>query len=107
MMVFQKRSMDRYDLHLPAILTFENEAGKQVSKQVVTQNVCAGGCYCETSSTFSLGTDVNMNLTLTVERIENMDKLKSRIAVSGKVIRRDKKGIAVCFNKKFKITVDK
>jgi len=99
--------MDRYDLHLPATLTFEDETGKLISKKIVTKNICAGGCYCETISTFSLGTNVNMNMILTVERSENMDELKSRIAVSGKVIRRDKKGIAVCFNEQYKITVVK
>jgi len=34
--------MERYDLCLPAVLTFENEAGEIPNQKLVTKNVCAG-----------------------------------------------------------------
>jgi hypothetical protein len=102
-MVREKRSMERYDLDLPAILTFENGAGKIAHQKVVTKNVCAGGSFCTKGPTLPRGTDVKMELILSLEKYNNFDVRTSHISVSGKVLRSNEKGLAVCFNQQYQI----
>ena len=102
-MIREKRSMERYDLHLPAVLTFEREAGEISHQKVVTKNVCAGGSFCTKGLTLPSGTDVKMDLIVSLEKYKNLDVRKSHISVSGKILRSDKKGMAVCFNQQYQI----
>lgn len=103
-MIRDKRSMERFDLNLPAVIAFENETGEMSHQKVVAKNVCAGGSYCATGSTLPRGTEVKLDLIVSLEKINNLDVRKSHIAVSGRVIRSDKEGIAICFNKQYHIS---
>ena len=96
--------MERYDLCLPAVLTFENEAGEISNQKVVTENVCAGGSFFRTGLVLHSGTDVKMDLIVSLERFNNLNIRKTHIDVSGKVLRSNRKGMAVCFNKQYQIT---
>ena len=103
-MIREKRSMERYDLYLPADLTFKNEAGEISHQKVVTTNICAGGSFFTTGLVLRSGTDVKMDLIVSLEKFNNLDIRKTHIAVSGKVLRSNKKGMAICFNKQYQIS---
>jgi hypothetical protein len=104
MSAFKKRTMERYDLKMPANLTFEGEAGKQSFLKMMTKNICSGGALLETSSSLPLGTEVKIDLVLPLEQFKNLDAPKAHIAVSGEVIRSGKSGLAICFNEHFRIS---
>ena len=104
MPAFKKRTMERYDLKLAAKLAYEHEDGKQSFLKMMTKNICSGGALLETSSTLPLGTEVKLDLDLPLERFKNLDTQKAHIAVSGEVIRSDKNGLAICFDKHYRIS---
>ena len=95
--------MDRFTLELPALISMIDENGKQRAFEVITKNICAGGAYLLTDKPFSVGTYIKMDLILPLDNLEKMGGQRSRIDVSGSVVRTESQGMAVCFDKKYNI----
>ena len=95
--------MDRFTLELPALISMINESGKTRAFEVMTKNICAGGAFLLTDKPLSVGTDLKMNLILSLDNLKKMGGRSSRIDVSGSVVRTELKGMAVCFDKKYSI----
>jgi len=100
----EKREMERFSLKLPALLYVTDENEKQQTFEFMISNICAGGAFFKTDQPLSVGTDVKMNLILPFDKLKKFGKKGSRIEVSGSVIRRDDQGMAVCFDKNFRIS---
>jgi len=98
-----RRKMDRFDLTLPTTLFWRGKDKKQESLELMTNNICAGGAYLKTNSPLPLGTEVKMNVTLQLDSLGELKGRLSIIDVSGSVIRTDPHGMAICFNRKYKI----
>jgi hypothetical protein len=99
----EKRKMDRFSIQLPALLSITDENGNQRSVKVMTDDICAGGGFFRTDTPFSVGTDVKMDLILPSNKFKKLGGKRSRVDVSGSVIRINEFGMAVCFNNKFRI----
>jgi len=99
----EKRKMDRFSLELPALLSIKDENRKQRSIEVMTGDICSGGAFFRTNTPFSVGTDVKMDLILPSNKFKKLGGKKSRVDVSGSVIRINDLGMAVCFDNKFRI----
>lgn len=99
----EKRKMDRFSLELPALLSITDENGNQRSIEVMTGDICSGGGFFRTDTPFSVGTDVKMDLILPSNKFKKLGGKKSRVDVSGSVIRINDLGMAVSFDKKFRI----
>ena len=94
--------MERFRLELPALLSIDYDKNeKPIAFEVMTSNICSGGAFFKTDTPLSVGTDVKMDLILPVEKINTGKCKKSRIHVSGSVIRTEKHGMAVCFDNKY------
>lgn len=100
----EKRKMERFDLELPAKLSWTGKEKEHESIELMTSNICAGGAYLITDRPLPKRTDVKMDLILQLDRLHEFGGRKSRIDVSGFVIRTDQQGMAVCFDKKYKIS---
>jgi len=98
-----RRKMERFDLKLPTQLFWTGKDKEQESLELVTHNICAGGTYLMTESPLPKGTEVKMNLTLQLERLSELRSRLSIIDVSGHVIRTDHHGMAICFDREYKI----
>jgi len=98
-----RRKMERFDLKLPTQLFWTGKDKEQESLELVTHNICAGGAYLMTESPLPKGAEVKMNLTLQLERLPELRSRLSIIDVSGHVIRTDHHGMAICFDRKYKI----
>ena len=98
-----RRQMERFDLKLPTTLFFTGKDKETESIELMTHNVCAGGTYLETNHPLPKGTEVKMNLTLKPERSAEPRNRLSMIDVSGHVIRTDHHGMAICFDRNYKI----
>ena len=103
----EKRKMERFNLKLPAKLTWTGKDNKPESLEQLTSNICAGGAFFQTQKPLSVGTDLKINIILPLERFKNLKIKRSHIRVSGSVIRTDQLGMAVCFDKKFHIVPNK
>ena len=99
----EKRKMDRFSLELPTLISMIDECGKQRVVEVMTRNICAGGAFLQTDKPLSVGTDLKINLILPLDNLKKMGGRRSRIDVSGSVVRTESKGMAVCFDKKYNI----
>jgi hypothetical protein len=100
----EKRKMDRFTLALPAEISITDESGKQRSFSVVTKNICAGGAFFKTDESLSDRTSVKIDLILSLDNLPGMEGRGSRIDVSGKVVRTESHGMAVCFDKLYQIS---
>jgi hypothetical protein len=100
----EKREMERFSLKLPALLSLTDENEKQRAFEFMISNICAGGAFFKTDHPLSVGTDVKMDLILPLDRLKKFGRKRSRIDVSGSVIRTNDKGMAVCFDKNFRIS---
>ena len=101
MNVIEKHNMERFDLKLPALLSIKAESGYTRAFEFMIRDICAGGAFFKTDNPFSVGTDVKMDLIIPLDKFGSN---RSRIDVSGSVIRTEKHGIAVCFDKKYSIS---
>jgi len=71
----------------------------------MTSNICSDGAFFKTEKPLSVGTDVKIDLIIHLDRLKKLKGKKSRIDVSGSVIRTDQQGMAICFDKKYRITL--
>ena len=101
---FEKRKMERFSLELPTCITVNNSNRKQETFEFKISNVSADGAFIKTDEPLSVGTEVSISMILSLKRIKKFREKKSLINVSGSVIRRDEKGMAVCFNGKCTIS---
>ena len=100
----ERREMERFDLGL--FSRIQVQSGERVPEvmELVTQNVCAGGAYFNTSDPLPSGTRVSLNMMLKVPVQQNRSSNHlARIEISGKVIRSEESGMAIQFNNSYKI----
>ena len=100
----EKRKMERFSLELPAMLTWTGKDKEHGSIELMTSNICAGGAFLITDRPLSEGTDIKMDLILPRDRLHEFGGRQPRIDVSGFVIRTDQQGMAICFDKNYKIS---
>lgn len=98
-----KRKMERFDLELTAYLSVADKGKKQKSYEFMTGNICAGGAFFKTDKPFRVGTDVKLAIILPLGKFKNVKRTTSHINVSGSVIRTDQRGMAIRFDRKYKI----
>ena len=96
----ERRKMERFSLELPALLSIVDESGNPKTFEAVTNNICAGGVYFVIDKPLSVGTDVKTDLMISLKKVNK----KTRINVSGAVIRKDENGMAICFDEKYIIS---
>ena len=100
----ERRKMDRFTLELPAGISIPDESGKPRTFNVVTRNICAGGAFLQTDDPLSEGTYVKIDLILSLNNFTGLEGKGSRIDVSGTVVRTESQGMAVCFDKRYRIS---
>jgi len=100
----EKRKMERFALNLPALLSIKAESGNTRAFEFMIRDICAGGAFFKTDTPLSVGTDVKMDLIIPLDKFKTGKNNRSRIDVSGSVIRTEGQGMAVCFDKKYSIT---
>ena len=102
----EKRSLKRFDLVLPAAIELLHEDHKERTVNLVTTNVCSGGAYFHTTQPLPEGTQVKIDLVLPLDKLRKLKKehKKAFIKVTGKVLRTESEGMAICFDKDYQIT---
>ena len=105
--MLEKRSLERFDLALPAIIRSGAlyGKGKESITRLLTKNIGEGGAYFPTSKPLSEGTKVRVDLILPLSgftlKHSKMDKAK--VSVDGTVLRSEAKGMAIGFSKRYAI----
>ena len=105
--VYEERKMERFSLNLAGQLSM-NGKPKEGLWQLQTIDICAGGALFQTTESVQLGSEITVDLILPLDKFKEIKTQKALIEVSGKVVRKVKNGMAVCFNDEYKISpIDK
>lgn len=88
----ERRKLERFDLQLPAEI--EVERGKKHIRNLFTKNICAGGAFFETLDPLPLDTRVKIDLVAPT---------RVQIIVVGSVCRSEPGGMAIRFDKEYKL----
>jgi len=100
---YENRKMERFSLDLAGLLSINGRSEEGVRK-LQTIDICAGGALFQTTETVPLGTDIRVDLVLPLDRFKEIKTKRALIEVSGKVIRKENNGMAVCFDNRYKIS---
>ena len=101
----ERREIERYKLQVPAKIEAIGAAGKKEKLSLQTRDISANGAFFTSEKPVSEGIHVSLELVLSMEKFQQLIGKKSRIElkIDGTVIRSDPEGIAVSFDKKYKI----
>jgi hypothetical protein len=97
-----KRKMQRFSIALPSKIEAKTE-GSAVTN-CISRDVCACGGFFLTENPPPIGTQLMVQMFLQIDEPEKNDVTVSRISVWGTVIRTEKSGMGVRFDKRYKIT---
>jgi len=100
-----KRSLERFDFKLPArleVVGADDEKEREVLN-LLTSNICSGGAYFHTDQPLKEGTPVKLDIILSIEELKKLSGKQALVKVSGKVIRTEAGGMAICFSDDYQI----
>jgi len=69
----------------------------------MTRDISSEGAFFLNCKPIPVGSDVKVNLMLFLEDRYKLKKEKIHIDIKGRVVRADEHGVAVCFDRKYKI----
>ena len=101
-----RRKSRRYELDLIVNVTIDNKRVDSLRFVSRTKNISSGGAYLVAEAAPIKGTSVQLELFLAIDRLLALigERQKVKVRVKGQVLRTCDEGIAVRFNKGYKIT---
>jgi hypothetical protein len=101
----EKRTLERFDLKIPAKIEIGNSDHEEEITDLMTKDICAGGAFFHTSQPLPTGTNVKIDLILPLERLKklNNDWPQAYIKVTGTVLRSESSGMAINFDEDYHI----
>ena len=100
----EKRKLERFRMGLPAEIEVTNESGGQKqSGNFLTRDISAAGAFISNADSLTEGTPVKIEIILDLEKLTNVVRGRSAIKVTGTVARKEGSGIAIRFDKGYKI----
>lgn len=99
----EHRRLERFGLGLPSQVHVSEEKEGEGVMALETRNVCSGGAFFKTEELLAEGTEVAIDLVLPLDELKKMDGRRTLIKVSGIVVRTEDEGMAVQFNRRFKL----
>lgn len=105
-----KRELQRFAMEIPARIRVLDSNQGELDFDIKTSNISSGGAFFYTTEHLREGTDVTIELFLPIEKLikylENClkDYGNTLIKLSGKVLRSEPEGMAIRFNKDYRIS---
>lgn len=100
----ERREFERFPLEVPATLTFRLKDGQTESAAYVTKNISAGGALIRTDQPLNTGTQVDVRITLPLDRFRELNSGTVEVSLSGQVVRAAEDGSVIGFDRKFDIS---
>lgn len=100
-----KRSLERFDLELPATIELLTPDQEHRLLNLLTTNICSGGAYFHTTQPLPEGTQVKIDLVLPLDKLRKLkdEHKQAYIKVTGTVLRSESEGMAICFDEDYQI----
>jgi hypothetical protein len=101
--MFENRSMERFDLELPAKVEIFGPDGDTATGalDVCTKDVCAGGAFFQADCPLPEGAPVKVVLRMPLQNLKKLTGKTAHIRVSGQVVRSSPDGFAVRFEPEY------
>ncbi|MBA7564396.1 hypothetical protein ES708_06059 [subsurface metagenome] len=96
--------MERFPLKLPARIFVNGEGGKADFLDVITSDISAGGAFFHTDKPLPVGTEMYVDMVLPLDELKKIEGKRANIKVKGAVIRTGERGMAISFDKKYRIS---
>jgi len=105
MQTLERRGLERFDLKLPARVRAMAPEEELEPRQLLTSNVCSGGAFFETTRPLPEGTEVRVDLTISLSKLKALrDEYRQvDIKINGKVVRSESQGMSISFDDDFQI----
>jgi len=101
----EKRKVERFDLKIETVLNVQDEAPKSTQPMLLSRDISCAGEFLDTDNPLPIGTRVELNLLLSQhELVGKAQDEKINIFTSGRVVRTNDHGMAVEFDKLYKIS---
>ena len=101
----EKRRVERFELHIETLCKVHDEGIGDETHMLLTNNISSEGAFLRTTNPLPVGTNIDLNFLLSQEELSNdTDDQKINIWTSGKVVRTDEMGMAVEFEKLYKVS---
>ncbi|MBN2397781.1 MAG: PilZ domain-containing protein [Deltaproteobacteria bacterium] len=104
MPAFGKRKLERFSLKLPARISVDSKEKEAACLDAVTSDISAGGAFFHTDTPLPVGTRMDVDLILPLDELKKIEGKRAKITVKGAVIRTGEQGMAICFDKKYRIS---
>jgi hypothetical protein len=100
----EKRKVERFDLELGAILSFEDAAEDSGQQKLFSLDVSSAGVFLLTKNPLPSGSRVKVDLLLSQDLIQQEQKSMVCINSIGTVIRINDRGMAIAFDERHEIS---
>ena len=97
-----RRKHERFPLALQAMIELVNSGVKRVF-DLLSRDVSAGGAFFHAREFTLEGTEVRLDLAVPNERLKELTGAQTLIRVQGKVVRSDRTGVEISFDRKYQI----
>ena len=93
----EKRKYERFDLRLSGKIVADGSGHGEVL-DVVTHDVSAGGAHFHTTRPMAEGAQLNLVLTVTSKKLQELSSAQGLLKAEGAVVRCTVEGTAICFS---------
>jgi len=100
----ERRKLERFKLQLLANISVRGKDKDIKSIKLLTQDVCSGGAFFKTPNPLSVGTKVDLDLIIKIDRLKDITGNSALVNLTGTIIRTHREGMAICFDEDFKIS---
>ncbi|UCF85171.1 MAG: PilZ domain-containing protein [Desulfobacteraceae bacterium] len=98
----ERRKLERFDLRVPAKINMVGLDHERETLNLMTKDICAGGAFFQTPDPLPKGTQVKIDMILDRGLRDGEDR-RAHIKLGGAVLRSESTGMAICFDKGYKI----
>jgi len=100
---YEKRKLERFKLQLLSHISVRGPDKDVKTLRLMTQDVSSGGAFFKTPNPLPVGTEVDLDLILKIDRLKEITGNLALVNLSGTIIRTHEEGMAICFDDNFQI----
>ena len=97
------RKVQRFILTVPAFIESHTGASADNNRELLSRDVSSGGAFFLTHDPLDVGTRLVVSMVLQPQYIKDSKSRKACVTIGGMVLRKESGGMAVQFEKSYKI----
>ena len=104
--MLEKRKFERFDLRIETILNFQDGVFKNKQRTFISRDISCSGAFLNTNDPLPVGTRLDLVLLLSQDKFGTKRKdERVKIMTMGMVVRTNELGMAIEFDKLYKMSM--